>query len=98
MGTQPAKKQRTCIACGKQAGKGELMRIVRTPDGSAAFDGSGKAAGRGAYVCSAACFARAAKAHKLERALRTKLDHQQYDRIEADIASAARQSQIRVEE
>ncbi len=98
MSTQSAKKQRTCIACGKQAGKGELLRIVRASDGSAAFDGTGRAAGRGAYVCSAACLASAVKAHKLERALRTKLDQQQYDRIEAEIASALRQSQERVEE
>ena len=87
MSTQSAKKQRTCIACGKQAGKGELLRIVRAPDGSVAFDGTGRA-----------CLASAVKAHKLERALRTKLDQQQYDRIEAEIASALRQSQERVEE
>lgn len=98
MAGQGAKRQRSCIACGRQAGKGELLRIVRTSDGSAAFDATGRAAGRGAYVCSAACLERAAKAHKLERALRTKLDQQQYDRIEADIASALRQSQVRVEE
>ena len=49
-------------------------------------------------MCSASCFASAAKAHKLERALRTKLDQQQYDRIEAEIASALRQSQEIVEE
>lgn len=98
MNAQPPKKQRTCIACGKQAEKGALLRIVRTSDGSAAFDGTGRAAGRGAYVCSAACLANAVKAHKLERALRTKLDQQQFDRIEAEIASALRQSQERVEE
>ena len=71
---------------------------MRSSDGSAAFDGTGRAAGRGAYVCSVACLASAVKAHKLERALRTKLDQQQYDRIEAEIASALRQSQERVEE
>lgn len=98
MNAQALKKQRTCIACGKQAEKGTLLRIVRTSDGSAAFDGTGRAAGRGAYVCSAACLAKAVKAHKLERALRTKLDQQQFDRIEAEIASALRQSQERVEE
>lgn len=98
MSTQSAKKQRTCIACGKQAGKGELLRIVRSSDGSAAFDGTGRAAGRGAYVCSAACLASAVKAHKLERALRTKLDQTTADKIEADVTSALRESQGIVEE
>ncbi|HIT44665.1 MAG TPA: YlxR family protein [Candidatus Aphodovivens excrementavium] len=97
--TEPGKtKQRSCIACGKKASKGDLLRVVRTSDGSAAFDATSRAAGRGAYVCSAACLADARKSHKLERALRTKLDQQAYDRIEADVVSALRRSQGIVEE
>ncbi|MDR3848973.1 YlxR family protein, partial [Eggerthella sp.] len=57
MATETRKRQRSCIACGKQAGKAELYRVVRTPAGSVAFDGTGRAPGRGAYVCSEACFA-----------------------------------------
>ena len=52
MATETRKRQRSCIACGKQAGKAELYRVVRTPAGSVAFDGTGRAPGRGAYVCS----------------------------------------------
>ena len=54
MATETKKRQRSCIACGKQAGKAELYRVVRTPSGSVAFDGTGRAPGRGAYVCSEA--------------------------------------------
>ena len=98
MNAQGTKKQRSCIACGKQAGKAELLRIVKTSDGSAAFDGTGRMSGRGAYVCSEACLAAAVKGHRLDRALRTKLDREQYERIEADVASALRKSQGIVEE
>ena len=72
--TTPAKKkQRTCVACGATDTKRALLRIVRSPLGVVSFDPSGRAPGRGAYVCSAECFAAARKAGKLDRALRTKL-------------------------
>ena len=45
------------------------MRVVRTPDGAVRLDPTGKAAGRGAYLCrNAACLQRALKARRLERA------------------------------
>lgn len=67
------KAERTCINCGKKAGKRELFRIVRTPEGEVAFDCSGNAAGRGAYVCSEKCLAGAIESGRLSRALRTKI-------------------------
>jgi predicted RNA-binding protein YlxR (DUF448 family) len=42
---------RTCIACQQKRPKRELIRIVRTPEGSIEIDPKGKMAGRGAYVC-----------------------------------------------
>jgi predicted RNA-binding protein YlxR (DUF448 family) len=47
---------------------------VRTPAGQITIDGSGRAAGRGAYVCRAAeCIDIAIKKGALSRALRTPL-------------------------
>ncbi len=42
---------RTCIACRAVRGKRELIRIVRTPEGQICVDITGKANGRGAYLC-----------------------------------------------
>ena len=42
---------RTCVMCRQQKDKRELMRIVRTPEGKVVFDPTGKANGRGAYIC-----------------------------------------------
>lgn len=84
------KRQRSCIACGKAAGKAELLRIVRDPSGVVSFDGTGRAPGRGAYVCSGECFAAACKKKKLDRALKTTLGSDEYERIAADVATAAR--------
>ena len=69
MTTTRTVRQRSCIACGKLAGKAELMRIVRDPSGAVSFDKTGRAPGRGAYVCSEECFAAACKKKKLDRAL-----------------------------
>lgn len=42
---------RTCIACREMKPKKEMLRVVRNADGEIFVDVTGKAAGRGAYVC-----------------------------------------------
>ncbi|KAB1650938.1 MULTISPECIES: RNase P modulator RnpM [Adlercreutzia] len=86
MPIQTNKRQRTCIACGATQQKGAFHRIVRTAEGAAAFDPTGRAAGRGAYVCTGACLAAAKKTRKLERALRCKVTDQDYERLAREIA------------
>lgn len=66
--------------------KDQLHRIVRDPRGSVSFDGTGRKAGRGAYVCSAACLAKAGKTKKLDRALRTRVSSEDFERIAGEIA------------
>ena len=41
---------RKCVATGEQLPKKELLRIVRGTDGTVAYDPTGKANGRGAYI------------------------------------------------
>lgn len=86
MAQETKKRQRSCIGCNSQGAKGSLLRIVRGADGVVSFDATGRAAGRGAYVCSASCFAAACKARKLDRALRVKLTEKDYQRIAGEIA------------
>ncbi len=62
---------RTCVACRQEAGKGSLVRIVRTADGSAAVDATGRAEGRGAYLHRVRpCIEIARKKKALDRALK----------------------------
>jgi predicted RNA-binding protein YlxR (DUF448 family) len=42
---------RTCAVCRSQNPKRSMTRVVRSADGSVTLDPSGKAAGRGTYVC-----------------------------------------------
>ena len=43
--------QRTCVVCRQVKPKRELIRVVRTPEGRVVVDETGKASGRGAYLC-----------------------------------------------
>ena len=47
---------RTCIACRTAKDKKEMLRIVRDTDGNIKLDFTGKASGRGAYICDAPTF------------------------------------------
>ena len=59
---------RRCIGCMNSKPKRELIRIVRTPEGTLRIDTTGKMNGRGAYLCNdPACFERVMKGHKLNK-------------------------------
>ena len=48
---------RTCMGCSEKKPKKELIRIVKNKDGIISIDRTGKADGRGAYICdSVECF------------------------------------------
>ncbi len=62
--------QRQCVACRQMRPKRELVRVVRTPTGEVRVDATGKASGRGAYVCpTGECADLAVKDRRLEHAL-----------------------------
>ena len=63
--------RRTCVVCRVSAAKRELHRIVRAPDGTVAYDPTGKAAGRGAYLCGRPdCLDTAVRRRSVQRALK----------------------------
>lgn len=63
---------RTCAGCREEAGKTQLIRIVRRAEGGAAIDRTRRATGRGAYVHDdPTCAELARKRRSLDRALRT---------------------------
>lgn len=65
---------RMCVACREMRAKKELCRVVRTPEGEVFIDESGRANGRGAYLCrDTACLDKAVKSRALERALEAKV-------------------------
>ena len=74
---------RQCVGCREMKAKKELIRVVRSPEGTVSLDFKGKLPGRGAYVCPAAdCLARARKSRALERAFSVQLPTQVYEALE----------------
>jgi len=59
---------RQCVGCREHKPKKELIRVVRSPEGTLSLDFRGKAPGRGAYLCpDGACLKKAIKSKALER-------------------------------
>ena len=72
--------QRLCSGCQAFHDKKAMTRVVRKPDGEVALDLTGKAAGRGGYVCkSADCIQRAKTGKGLDRALKTAVPSSIYE-------------------
>ena len=78
--------QRTCAVCRGVHPKRSMIRLVRRPDGSVVADASGKAAGRGTYLCDqASCREPQALSTGVERALGTSV---QADALLAEVQHA----------
>lgn len=74
---------RQCLGCREMKPKGELIRVVRAPEGEISLDFRGKKPGRGAYLCpNAACLAKAKKSRAIERAFSAQVDQTVYDALE----------------
>ena len=81
--------QRQCMGCRERKAKKELIRVVRTTDGTVRLDFSGKLNGRGAYLCpDTACLQKAQKAKSLERALEVPIPQEVYDRLIKEMETA----------
>ena len=73
---------RSCIVCRQQKDKSELLRIVRSSDGAVAIDTTGKAQGRGAYICKTGeCMSNAVKKRALGRAFKQQLPDDVYEEL-----------------
>lgn len=74
--------ERTCIGCNEVKLKKDLIRIVKNKEGKIFVDRTGKANGRGAYICdNIECLEKAIKTKKLERSFEMKIDTKIYDEL-----------------
>ena len=77
---------RMCVGCREMKEKRELIRVVRTPEGEAVLDATGKRSGRGAYVCRQAdCLKRSIKQKQLERQLEITLTPEIVEALTAEM-------------
>ena len=74
--------QRTCIGCNSKKNKNELIRIVKDKKENISNDKTGKAAGRGAYICdNIECLERAIKTKKIDKAFEMKINNEIYESL-----------------
>ena len=66
--------------CNAKKDKTELIRVVKNKEGNIRIDKTGKAAGRGAYLCdNIQCLEKAIKSKRLERTFETKISEDIYN-------------------
>lgn len=74
--------QRSCIGCNTKKDKKDLIRIVKDKDGNISIDKTGKANGRGAYICdNIECLEKAIKSKRLERTFEKSIDSEIYENL-----------------
>lgn len=62
---------RKCTGCGEMKNKKEMLRVLKTAEGSIILDRTGKQNGRGAYLCQQQeCLTKAFRNKGLERSLK----------------------------
>ncbi len=73
---------RSCVGCRTPGDKRGLIRVVRTPNREVTIDLTGKANGRGAYVCaSEACILLARKRRSLQKSLGIEIPDAVYEAL-----------------
>lgn len=76
---------RMCVVCREMKPKKELIRVVSNENGEIVLDESGKANGRGAYVCNGECVKQLEKRKSFERALNSQLSCGLVDKIKEKV-------------
>ena len=77
---------RTCIGCSQIKPKKELIRIVKNKEGNIFVDKTGKANGRGAYLCdNIECLEKAIKTKKLERTFEVAIESKIYEDLRGEM-------------
>ena len=78
--------ERTCIVCRSKKDKNDLFRIVRDKDNNFFYDPTGKANGRGAYICKdEKCINKFLQRNFLQRAFRQSVEPETVENIRKEI-------------
>ena len=76
---------RMCIACREMKPKKEMLRVVKNADGEINADPTGKAPGRGAYICgNEECRKKLSGKKLLHKTFSTNVSPEVYQGIEED--------------
>ena len=74
------------FGCNTKKNKNELIRIVKDKYGNISIDKTGKANGRGAYICdNIACLEKAVKSKRIEKSFEMKIEDKIYEDLRGAI-------------
>ena len=77
---------RMCVGCQEMKNKKEMIRVIKTPEGTFMLDATGKKNGRGAYVCpSEECLQLDRKNKGLERSFKQAIPAEVYESLEKEM-------------
>ena len=77
---------RRCLGCMQSKPKKDLCRIVKSKDGKIIIDITGKADGRGAYICyDKECLEKAFKNRRLQKEFEMKVEDEIYEELRRNI-------------
>ncbi len=80
--------ERQCLGCNEHKPKAELIRIVRSPEGTVGLDFGGRANGRGAYICqNLSCLKKVRKSGRLEKNLGVSIPDEVYAEMEKELVN-----------
>lgn len=78
---------RQCLGCREMIAKQDMIRIIKSPEGTFSLDDTGRKNGRGAYVCrSGECLQKAIKSKGLERSFQTTVPDEVYEVLKEELA------------
>ena len=79
---------RMCLCCREMKPKRELVRVVLNKEGEIRMDLTGKAPGRGAYLCrEAECVAKLQKTRALDRGFSRPVSEEVYQQLQKELMS-----------
>ena len=80
--------ERKCIGCPEVKPKKELVRIVKNKENEIFVDLTGKANGRGAYICpNTDCLEKAVKSNRLAKSFEQEIDNDIYEKLREVISN-----------
>lgn len=80
--------KRMCVVCREMKDKKTLIRVVRSKDGEIKVDETGKANGRGAYVCrNCECIENCRKKKCFERVFGVEISSQIYEELREKVGN-----------
>ena len=81
--------ERKCIGCMEVKPKNELVRIVKNKENEIFVDLTGKANGRGAYICPKnECLEKAVKSNRLAKSFEQEISEDIYEKLREVINTA----------